>query len=377
MINFIIQIRLNYGAMVQILSSIFILLIFISCGDASNTESTTNKDDTAQATSKNSKSKSSSNSKENLNQILDLLNASLFEKCASFPLIIQSPYMEFANNGTVGGIYFGGSNLEMNKQYSYYSNQNAQMFDQKSWATERGNLSNVKLESKIYDGLELPIITGIWKSNQNTSGDVLIRPIISGENSGKFYYRMYTNSWEVYGYKDFSIDDFNKVLKLMCNMASLNLDEINQNMTESDGNDELLEYQSHSIGSINVDLPLNFSIEKMYDDSSPDYCDFSIKMDNIEIIQIHSLLKSRFETTSMNELYESAINNSEIEISYKTQKDNWFVVSGVNYLNQNIIYWKRVVGDMYISDIKFEYPKELKSQIDPIIGTIAKSFTSE
>ena len=363
--------------MTQILSSIFILLIFISCGDASNSESITTKGDTVQETSKNSKSKSSSNSKENLNQILDLLNASLFDKCASFPLIIQSPYMEFAGNGTVGGIYFGGSNLEMNKQYSYYSNQNAQMFDQKSWATERGKLSNVKLEAKLYEDIQLPVITGSWKSNQNTSGDVLIRPIISGDNSGKFYYRMYTNSWEVYGYKDFSIDDFNKVLKLMCNMASLNVDKINQNMSVSASNGEVLEYQSHSIGSINVDLPVNFSIEKMYDDSSPDYCDFSIKMDNMEIIQIHSLLKSRFETTSLNELYESAINNSEIEISYKTQKDNWFVVSGVNYLNQNIIYWKRIVGDMYISDIKFEYPEELKSQIDPIIGTITKSFTSE
>ena len=360
----------------QFLYSILISVMLISCSDASNSESNLSKREDTREASKNPKSKSS-DSKENLNKILDLLSASLFEKCASFPLIIQSPYIEFPNNGTVGGIYFGGSNLEMNKQYSYYSNQNAQMFDQKSWATERGNLSNVKLESKKYDGLELPIVTGIWKSNQNTSGDVLIRPIISGENLGKFYYRMYTNSWEVYGYKDFLIDDFNEVLKLMCNMTSLNLNEINQNMTESGGNDEPLHYQSHSMGSINVDLPLNFSIEKMYDDSSPDYCDFSIKMDNKEIIQIHSLLKSRFEITSLNELYESAINNSEIEVSYKTQKDNWFVISGVNYVNQNIIYWKRVVGDMYISDIKFEYPKEFKSQIDPIIGKIAKSFTSE
>ena len=126
-----------------------VVLVLASCVNSTNSESNPSNDaEIAQAAPKHSKSVPSNNSKEKLNEILDFLNASLFDKCVSFPLIIESPYAEFPNAGTVGGIYFGGSNLEMNKQYAYFSNQNAQFLDQKSWSTERGDLSNIKLESK-------------------------------------------------------------------------------------------------------------------------------------------------------------------------------------------------------------------------------------
>jgi hypothetical protein len=76
-------------------------------------------------------------------------------------------------------------------------------------------------------------------------------------------------------------------------------------------------------------------------------------------------------------LPKDQITKSELEISYKTQKGNWFVISGVNKDNGNIVYWKRVSGNSFISDLHIEYPKEGESEISPFISKISKSFTSK
>jgi hypothetical protein len=76
-------------------------------------------------------------------------------------------------------------------------------------------------------------------------------------------------------------------------------------------------------------------------------------------------------------LYTNAIKKSELEISYKTQKGNWFVISGINKDNGNIVYWKRVSGNNFISDIHIEYPKGRESEISPYIAKISNSFTSK
>ena len=55
---------------------------------------------------------------------------------------------------------------------------------------------------------------------------------------------------------------------------------------------------------------------------------------------------------------------------------NYFVISGVDNKSGNIIYWKRVVGDNFISDLRFDYPFSLKKEVEPFIGKIAKSFES-
>lgn len=342
--------------------------ILISCSDNQQVAENKNSEDKKQVTNIEDK-------KEILNGILDRLEASLFDKCVSFPLIIQYPYNEY-NAATVGGIHFGGSNLKMNKQYSYYSNLDAQMLDKKSWSTEMGALSKLELEIKNYGDYDLPVITADWKSNDMSSGEVLIRPIISGDNAGKFYYRMYTSSWEVYGYKDFTEEEFNSILKEMCEYVSIDFSSIQTSINEEINEDSEILFVSHHLDWIDINLPSNFTVEKMYEDTSPDFCDYSIKFNDVEIIQIHSLLKSRFEFTDVNTLYEAAINNSEFDVTYKMQKDDWFVVSGLNVEDQNIIYWKRLLGEVYISDLRFSYPDDLQNSVGPLIGEIAKSFTT-
>jgi hypothetical protein len=137
-------------------------------------------------------------------------------------------------------------------------------------------------------------------------------------------------------------------------------------------------YKSHSPCTFSVSLPSSFKLKTMYDDKSPDYCDYSvITNDGFEIMQLHSLLSSRFEFSSIKELYNAAVIKSELDISYKTQKGNWFVISGTKKENGNTVYWKRVSGNSFISDLHIEYPKSREAEIAPYIATISSSFTSK
>jgi hypothetical protein len=137
-------------------------------------------------------------------------------------------------------------------------------------------------------------------------------------------------------------------------------------------------FKLHTPCTFSVNLPSDFNLQPMYDDKSPDYCDYSVKTkDGFEIIQLHSLLSSRFKFSTIKELYDVAIKTSELDISYKTQKGNWFVISGINKDNGNTVYWKRVSGNSFVSDLYIEYPKSKEPQITPYISTISNSFTSD
>lgn len=137
-------------------------------------------------------------------------------------------------------------------------------------------------------------------------------------------------------------------------------------------------FTSHTPCSFSVSLPLHFNLQPMEEEDNLDYCDYTVKTkDGFEIIELHSLISSRFDMSSIKELYQAAINESKLDISYKIQKGNWFVISGTNKENGNIVYWKRVSGNHFISDLHIEYPKSRESEIAPYISPISNSFTSE
>jgi hypothetical protein len=140
---------------------------------------------------------------------------------------------------------------------------------------------------------------------------------------------------------------------------------------------EEVDYKSYSPCTFSIDLPSNFHMRTMFDDKSSDYCDYVVSTGSgSEVMELHSLLNSRFEFTEVKELYHAAVQNSELQITYKTQKDNWFVISGTKR-NGNIVYWKRISGDSFISDLHIEYPSSRKSEIEPYIGRISNSFKSQ
>lgn len=182
-------------------------------------------------------------------------------------------------------------------------------------------------------------------------------------------------------------DTKNKELELELKEKELAIKELELALKEKDQNDQKpvsvsttqeVSYKSHSPCTFSIRLPSSFILQEMYDDRSLDYCDYQVKTkDGFEIIELHSLIASRFIFNSIKELYNAALTGSDLEISYKTQRGNWFVISGIKRENGNIVYWKRVIGQEFISDLYIEYPKSHESEIAPYIGTIANSFTSQ
>ena len=127
-----------------------------------------------------------------------------------------------------------------------------------------------------------------------------------------------------------------------------------------------------------VDLPIFMKINKMYDDYSPDFCDYEVKFnDENLIIELHSSINSRFEYNTINELYYKALKSSKLRITYKMVSSDYFVISGFNNENGNIVYWKRVLGQSFVSDLHIEYNQTRKSTIENHIARISKSFTSD
>ena len=65
-----------------------------------------------------------------------------------------------------------------------------------------------------------------------------------------------------------------------------------------------------------------------------------------------------------------------INISYYVEKNDWFVVSGVDEHSGELVYIKFSNGDIYNSIIRFQYPREKKTLIEPYISRLSKSFKS-
>lgn len=127
--------------------------------------------------------------------------------------------------------------------------------------------------------------------------------------------------------------------------------------------------------SFSVELPSELKLSNK--GATLDYCDYEVtSKDGLKLIEFHSMTLSRFELSTIKEFYLVAINNTQLDITYKTLTDNFFVLSGINKETGKTFYWKRVVGDNFVSDLQIEYVQSQKNNIEPYIGKISKSFSS-
>jgi hypothetical protein len=60
------------------------------------------------------------------------------------------------------------------------------------------------------------------------------------------------------------------------------------------------------------------------------------------------------------------------EITYKAQKDNWVVLSGISKKAQ--FYERYWIREKTYRSISFDYPASVGTEFDKMIGTISKSF---
>lgn len=128
--------------------------------------------------------------------------------------------------------------------------------------------------------------------------------------------------------------------------------------------------------SFKITLPSDFQLVKMYEDDSPDYCDYEVKTD-IEGLrfEIHSMLKSRFSITELNELYEEGLKNVKFEVQGSNKFEDGYYISGQK--NDNHIYYLRKIGENFISDFYLEYPKESEKYAEMLIVVLYSNFESD
>ncbi|MFN8263765.1 MAG: hypothetical protein U0T07_09585 [Chitinophagales bacterium] len=139
------------------------------------------------------------------------------------------------------------------------------------------------------------------------------------------------------------------------------------------------QYKKHTPCTFSVSLPIQFKLINEYPgDNNPDICDYLVKTKSgLSLIKLSSLIMSRFEFITIKDFYKEAINKSDLNIVYKIQKANWFVISGTKKNNGNIVYWKRVVSANFVSDLYIEYTQSQKKEIEPFLSKISTSFTSQ
>ena len=139
------------------------------------------------------------------------------------------------------------------------------------------------------------------------------------------------------------------------------------------------QYKEYSPCSFAVSLPINFKLINEYpEENNPDECHYIVKSKSgLKLIEINSSLNSRFEENNIKALYKRALTNSNLNITYKIQKLNYFVISGTDKTNGNIVYWKRIFGDNFISDLYIKYSKNQKNEIEPYLTKMSTSFTSK
>jgi len=90
------------------------------------------------------------------------------------------------------------------------------------------------------------------------------------------------------------------------------------------------------------------------------------------------------DTHSIRQAYKETIKwkneDRNIEITYKVQKKNWFVLSGYNHKNKTIFYDKRYFvysseeDSNIIIGFDIEFPIKDKKKYDSLIKTVSKSF---
>jgi len=137
-------------------------------------------------------------------------------------------------------------------------------------------------------------------------------------------------------------------------------------------------FVAYNKGQMSFELPKYMKLKNMYDEPTPDSKNFEVITGDPDIIiELHSLIASRFGCGGIQDCYSAALNGTKLEVTYKMKSNNYFVISGFNKDNGNIVYWKRVIGEWYISDLHIEYSPLKKNKIEPYIGQISKSFKSQ
>lgn len=137
-----------------------------------------------------------------------------------------------------------------------------------------------------------------------------------------------------------------------------------------------VQYKKHCKNVFCVELPTSFKVSG-YPDNDADHESYTVTVKGFEMIELNATIESRIDfeepIDNIQEWYQYSLKKHP-EATYKMQKDNWFVLSGVTEKG-DIYYWKKIWQGEFICDMYIEYPKSKKADIEPYLSKIAKSLT--
>lgn len=131
--------------------------------------------------------------------------------------------------------------------------------------------------------------------------------------------------------------------------------------------------------SFSIRIPAGCKLKKqeIAEGQNPSDCNYAGTLNGEKAFHIYSSPADFFESQDIDTLYKMAVDYSKFTIRHQEQKGNWFVISGVHPETGNDIYWKRVLGRKYITDIYFDYPKEKAEEVEPFVEGMAVSLISD
>lgn len=136
-------------------------------------------------------------------------------------------------------------------------------------------------------------------------------------------------------------------------------------------------FTHHAPCSFSISLPSSWYLQAMEEEHSIEYCDYFGMISNGDtVLRIHSTTRGRFGFSTIQEAFQQACKNTKLQVSYKLQKNNEFILSGIDPESKHIVYWKTVFGHGYISELIFDYPQIHKQEVELVLPTIVHSFKS-
>lgn len=124
--------------------------------------------------------------------------------------------------------------------------------------------------------------------------------------------------------------------------------------------------------------PADIFVDKSY----PENGDGVWLRDHAKSVQLTLSGSYAVVSDTMREAYDNAINwyseTKEIEITYKIQKKNWYVISGYDHKKQHIFYekrfWYEVDGSKIIAGYLLSYPIVERDKYNALITTLNQQF---
>lgn len=86
----------------------------------------------------------------------------------------------------------------------------------------------------------------------------------------------------------------------------------------------------------------------------------------------HNVLEQTIQDLFKKESQDASSQQITKKVTYKRQKDNWFVVSG--YIGPKIFYQKTFLSNDMFKTFYIEYPVSQRSIYDPILSRLGSSF---